>query len=38
MVTSVNQEKNTKEEGNGNKQKPKNMKRRVMIVGANQIE
>ncbi len=23
MVTSVNQEKNTKEEGNGNKQKPK---------------
>jgi len=22
MVTSVNQEKNTKEEGNGNKQKP----------------
>jgi hypothetical protein len=23
VVTSVNQEKNTKEEGNGNKQKPK---------------
>jgi hypothetical protein len=36
MVTSVNQEKNTKEEGNGKKQK--NMKRRVMIVGANHTE